>query len=77
MPKLQVKFGELEYKIYDQDRILPMDAARVERRGEEITIEIPLELLGNPEHILTSAHTYLLGLVPLDWVSWRILRISY
>ena len=77
MPKLQVKFGELEYKIYDQDRILPMDVARVERRGEEITIEIPLELLGNPEHILTSAHTYLLGLVPLDWVSWRILRISY
>jgi LmbE family N-acetylglucosaminyl deacetylase len=77
MPKLQVKFGELEYEIYDQDRILPRDIVRVGRRGGEIAIEIPLELLGNPERILTSAHTYLLGLVPLDWVSWRVLRISY
>jgi LmbE family N-acetylglucosaminyl deacetylase len=77
MPKLQVKFGEFEHRVYDQDRILPIDAVRVGRHREEITIEIPLELLGNPERILTSAHTYLLGLVPLDWVSWRVLRISY
>jgi hypothetical protein len=52
-----------------------MDAIRVERGPQEITLDMPLELLGNPERILTSTHTYLLGLVPLDWGSWRVLKV--
>jgi hypothetical protein len=38
-------------------------------------MRIPLDLLGNPEKILTSASTYLDAL-PLDWVSWRVLDIK-
>ncbi|MCX5800329.1 MAG: PIG-L family deacetylase [Candidatus Eisenbacteria bacterium] len=75
MPKLHIKLGELEHRIYDQDRTLPTDAIRVQRRAEEVILDVPLELLGNPERILTSAHTYFLGLVPLDGGSWRVLKV--
>jgi LmbE family N-acetylglucosaminyl deacetylase len=76
MPKIHIKFGEFEYKIYDQDERLSETGIKVVRKAKEITVYMPLDKLGNPQHILTSAHTYLLGTVPLDWVSWRILEIS-
>ncbi len=75
MPKLHIKFGAIEHKIFDQDKRLPMDVIKVDRRLKEITIRIPLAVLNNPQYILTSAHTYM-GAVPLDWVSWRTLEVS-
>jgi len=75
MPKLHIKFGAIEHKIFDQDKRLPMDVIKVDRRLKEITIRIPLALLDTPQYILTSARTYI-GAVPLDWVSWRTLEIS-
>jgi len=74
MPKLHVKLGQSDYRVYDQDSELAADVVSVERGSEEVTVRIPLELLGNPDRILTGAHTRLLGVIPLDWVSWRVLR---
>lgn len=74
MPKLHVKFGALEHKIFDQDKQLPMGMINVSRKAKEINIRIPLEALGNPQYILTSVRTYI-GVVPLDWTSWRILEL--
>jgi len=73
-PKIHVKFGAFEHKIFDQDRQLPMDMLNVNRKPKEINIQIPLEVLGNPHYILTSVRTYM-GSVPLDWTSWRILEL--
>ena len=75
MPKLHIKLGGLKYSVYDQTRLIPSDAVTVQRTAKEITIQLPLSLLGNPEKILMSARTYL-SEVPLDRASWRILEIN-
>jgi len=74
MPKLHVKFGAIEHRVFDRGRRLPIDVIKMDRRRKEITIRIPLALLKNPQYILTSARTYI-GAVPLDWVSSRVLEI--
>lgn len=74
MPKLHIRFGALKHTIFDQNRKLSPRIIEVKHQAKEITIRIPLDVLGNPQRILTSSHTYL-GLVPLDWVSWRIVEI--
>ena len=75
MPKLHIKVGAIGYSLYDQDRTLSPGALEVTRQPNAITIRVPLQILGDPTRILTSARTYL-GDVPLDWVSWRIVELS-
>jgi len=76
MPKIHVRFGAFLHAVYDQNKRIALrnSGIRITRKGREITISIPLQLLGNPERILTSANTYF-GNIPLDWVSWRIVEI--
>ena len=74
MPKIHVKFGMIEHKVFDQNKKLPLDAIEVDRKAKKITIRVPLELLGTPDYILTSARTYT-GAVPLDWIAWRVLEL--
>lgn len=77
MPKIHVRFGALLQAVYDQNKRIALrnSGIRITRQGRKITISIPLQLLGNPERILTSANTYL-GNIPLDWVSWRTVEIA-
>jgi LmbE family N-acetylglucosaminyl deacetylase len=74
MPKLHIRFGAIEHNIFDQGRSLAKDIIKVVRKSKEITIRVPLQILGKPQRILISANTYL-GMVPLDWVSWRVLEL--
>ena len=74
MPKIHVRLGRLGIDATDQGRPLPKDTVIVHRGLKDITVRLPLSILGAPEKILTSARTYL-GEVPLDWVSWRILEL--
>ncbi|MBI3996405.1 MAG: PIG-L family deacetylase [Candidatus Omnitrophica bacterium] len=75
MPKIHVKLWALDYGVYDQDRKLAKSSVTVSRQPKQITIRVPLDLLGRPQRLLTSARTYL-GNVPLDWSSWRIMFID-
>ena len=75
MPKLHLKIGVLHHAVYDQDNVLPPQAVRVSREANQIVLRIPLEVLGNPHRILTSAQTYLAD-VALDWTSWRVLELD-
>jgi len=74
MPKLRFKFGALSQDVLDQTRMVSKDHVNITRNDREITIRVPLALLGNPEKMLTSAQTYV-GTLPLDQVSWRILEM--
>lgn len=74
MPKLHLKLGALLHAVYDQNRRLPQESIQVTRQPKQITLRIPLETLGNPQRILTSARTSL-GEIPLDWGSWRSLEL--
>jgi len=69
MPKISVRLGFLSYNVYDQARRIDQSSVKVKRTSNEVTINVPLKLLGHPDRVLTSAHTYL-GNVPLDSSSW-------
>ncbi len=69
MPKISVKLGVLSYTVYDQHRRIAQESVMVKRTLKDITISVPLQLLGNPGKILTSARTFL-GNVPLDSAAW-------
>ena len=75
MPKLHLVFGELHHETFDQDRRLPNGTVHVTRERKSLTIRIPLNVLGDPQRVLTSASTYL-GDVPLDWAAWRTLDLG-
>jgi len=75
MPKVRIRFGSWRHVVRDQNISIPLDAITVQRRARELTIRVPLKLLGNPQRILTSANTYM-GAVPLDVISWRIVELS-
>ncbi len=74
MPKIRVNIDVTSMSILDQARHLPADSCEVSRQAKNITMKVPLTVLGNPEKILTSARTKL-GEIPMDWVSWRILDV--
>lgn len=84
MPKLHIQTGHLLHDVYDQSRKLSRDTVQVRRSSREIAVRVPLRALGDPQRILTSAHTHFdpalmpinwAGL-PLDWVGWRTLELA-
>lgn len=74
MPKLHIRLGALGHEVYDQHRRIPWGQIEVARAGRHIDIRVPLEMMGDPQKILTSAKTYA-GDIPLDWAAWRILDV--
>ena len=74
MPKIHVQIGELAERLLDQSRELPREGLVVKRSTREISVQVPLALLGQPQKILTGARTYI-GDIPLDWVAWRIIEL--
>jgi LmbE family N-acetylglucosaminyl deacetylase len=75
MPKLRVQVGAASHAVYDQSRALPGNSVQGVRSDRKISLQIPLELMGNPERILTDARTRL-SFVPLDWVAWRTVEVA-
>jgi len=75
MPKIRLRFATIGHKIFDQSRQIKYKGVVIKRNAKTILVRIPLDLLGNPQKVLTSASTYL-GAIPLDWVSWRILDLT-
>ena len=75
MPKLHLRIGVLHHEVYDQNDPLPSSLIQVSREPQQITVRVPLELLGNPHAILASAQTALAD-GALDLTSWRVLDLS-
>jgi LmbE family N-acetylglucosaminyl deacetylase len=74
MPKIHIVFSPTGYKVFDKNHLITKHGLKVISHRREKKIWIPLELLGNPQIILTAARTYTTK-VPLDWVSWRIIEL--
>jgi LmbE family N-acetylglucosaminyl deacetylase len=74
MPKLHVKFSDIGHQVYDGQKELPPTAVSVTRTPGQITVRVPLALLGDPQRVLFNARTYL-GDVPLDTTEWRVLSV--
>ena len=75
MPKINVRLGVLSYSVYAQNKRLEQKEVQVKRTPNDVTISIPLKLLGYPQRILTSARTSL-GNFPLDNASWVVLEMQ-
>lgn len=75
MPKLHIRFGAIEHRIYDQNRRLPNKIIKIKRQAKHLVLHVPLEVLENPEKILMSSRTYL-SKVPLDWTPWREIELN-
>jgi len=75
MPKINVRLGVLSYSVYDQNRRLDQEVVYVKRSSNDVTITVPLSLLGYPQKILTSARTTL-GNFPLDNASWVVVELK-
>jgi LmbE family N-acetylglucosaminyl deacetylase len=74
MPKIHIKFGAVKHTILDMDKPIPAGSIEVTREAKKITLRVPLDLLGNPDRILTGGKSYISS-VPLDWLSWRVLTL--
>ncbi len=74
MPKIHIRLGPQGAAVYDQEKRLPGEMLQVGWQMNHVTIRVPLETLGDPERVLSSARTYR-GNVPLDWASWRVLDL--
>ena len=75
MPKINVRLGVLSYSVYDQNKRLDQGVVQVIRNPNDVTITVPLKLLGYPQKILTSAKTSL-GNFPLDNASWVVVELQ-
>jgi hypothetical protein len=75
MPKINVRLGFLSYSVYDQKQRLDQDVVVVKRTPNDVTISVPMKLLGFPQKILTSARTSL-GNFPLDTASWVVVELQ-
>lgn len=76
MPKINCSVSWGKMKIRDKGVVLKgISNALALFSNEDIFIEVPLYILGNPDYILTSARN-LLGQLPLDDTAWRVLEIE-
>jgi len=75
MPKINVRLGVLSYSVYDQNKRLDQEVVQVSRTPNDITIKVPLKLLGYPQKILSSARTSLANF-PLDNASWVVVELT-
>ncbi len=75
MPKIRLRVGKMGWKLYEENRVIDPRQIKVKTWRNGIEATFPLELLGHPERILTSARTYFSG-VPLDWTAWRVMEVS-
>jgi LmbE family N-acetylglucosaminyl deacetylase len=75
MPKIHIVFSPSGYKVFDKNHLIRKHGLKVVSSRREKKIWVPLELLGRPQIILTSARTYTTK-VPLDWASWRIIELQ-
>jgi len=74
MPKIHINFSTEGYKVFDKGKLLTKHGLKIVQSRREKKILVPLELLGYPQIVLTSARTYTVK-IPLDWVSWRIIEL--
>jgi len=75
MPKIYIKADTLGVHVRDKKQVLQVKDIEFETQDNMLILKIPLDLLGNPDRILTCAKTSPNEL-PLDETSWRTLYLK-
>ena len=75
MPKIHVIIGATGIKIMDKDVLISAREDQPVYEGNSLIIKVPLDSLGNPDYILSSAETKAHD-IPLDATAWRIIVLN-
>ena len=76
MPKIEV-FTRLNHvSVKDKKKRISKKEVKVTFRGKELTISLPLALLGHPDFILSSAKTRRAWDLSIDETAWRVLSLE-
>lgn len=75
MPKIRIHITSLGYFVCDQKKKISSKSVTIKKTLKTMILTVPLDMLGEPDKILSSARTSL-DIIPLDWVSWRIIKIK-
>lgn len=74
MPKLSVNVSPFRLAVYDQATLLSHPDVLVKRAGRKSLLSVSLQALGNPQHVLVSAQSYL-GAIALDDGTWSVIDV--
>jgi LmbE family N-acetylglucosaminyl deacetylase len=75
MPKVRIITKHNKFKVFDGRKKIQVEGVSVELNPSELIFKIPLEILGNPEFILTSMKAYR-GILPVDAIAFRKIEIK-
>lgn len=75
MPKIHVMIGATGIKIMDKNVLISAREDQPVYDGNSLIIKVPLDSLGNPDYILSSAETKTRD-IPLDATAWRIIVLN-
>jgi hypothetical protein len=75
MPKIRIITRHTRLKIFDGKRLLSGDGVALDLKDNELTVKVPLALLGNPDFVLASLKTYA-GVLPVNAVSFRKINLT-
>lgn len=75
MPKIRILANEHSLKLFDGKKIIKPEGVSIESDADEITLKVPLSILGGPEFILTSMRTYG-GVLPMNTIGFRRIMVK-
>jgi len=75
MPKIRILSKHNKYKVFDRRKMIKTEGTSLELKSKELIFKVPLEILGNPEFILTSIKAYR-GVLPVDAIAFRKIEIK-
>jgi len=75
MPKIRINTKYDKFQIFDGHKLIQAQGVELELNPRSLILKIPLEVLGNPDFILTAAKVYH-GKLPADAVTFRKIVIN-
>jgi len=75
MPKIKINVDGDRFHVLDRGQFLTKVRLEVARGKNFVTIKVPLEILGDPQYVLTSAKVYNDIFSP-DMNAWRVVKIK-
>ncbi|MGE5197373.1 MAG: hypothetical protein ACM3IL_02590, partial [Deltaproteobacteria bacterium] len=75
MPKIRIIAKHNFIGVFDAGRRIKTDAVAMDFQETEVTLKVPLNMLGEPDFVLTATKTYS-GVLPVGAVGFRKINIG-
>lgn len=75
MPKIRIITKNTKTRVFDGKKMIKAEGVSVDLKSNVLILKVPLEMLGEPDFILTSIKTYA-GVLPFDATAFRKIYIK-